>query len=114
MLYSRILPEGQSRFWAAHGEPIPGVHVSRYPISDHEDVARLGAFTRPPCHEEMADAPLRPLEHGVVVVAATCCPKTVKRYLAASPADAAPWPEDAAEDFHRTLDGKLAKHWRRA
>ena len=49
-----------------------------------------------------------------VVVAPTACPKTVKRYLAASPANAAPWPKEHAEDFHRVLDRKLAQRWRRA
>lgn len=113
MHHSRILPEGHSRHWAAHGDAIPGVHLSRFPIGDHDDVARLGIFTRPACHDEAADAPLRPLEHPVVVVAPTCCPKTVKRYLAASPASAAPWPKKATGDFHRALNRKLAKRWRR-
>lgn len=114
MHHSRILPEGHSRRWAAHGDAIPGVHLSRFPIADHDDAARLGTFTRPACHDEAADAPLRPLEHPVVVVAPTACPKTVKRYLAASPANAAPWPKEPAEDFHRVLDRKLAQRWRRA
>ena len=114
MFLTPIDAGGQTRHWAAHGDAIPGVHCSRFPIADHDDVARLGTFTRPACHDEAADAPLRPLEHPVVVVAPTACPKTVKRYLAASPANAAPWPKEPAEDFHRALDRKLAQRWRRA
>lgn len=114
MHHSRSLPEGHTRNWAAHGDPLPGVHFSRFPIADHDDATRLGTFTRPACHDEAADAPLRQLEHPVVVVAPTACPKTVKRYLAASPVNAAPWPKEATDDFHRVLDRKLAKRWRRA
>lgn len=114
MLLSRIESRGQFRDWYAHGDPVPGVRCSRFPIADHDDAARLGTFTRPACHDEAAGAPLRPLEHPVVVVAPTACPKTVKRYLAASRPKDAPWPKEPAEDFHRALDRKLAQRWRRA
>ena len=114
MLLSRIESRGQFRDWYAHGDPVPGVHISRFPIADHDDAARLGTFIRPACHDEAADAPLRPLEHPVVVVAPTACPKTVKRYLAASRPQDAPWPIEPAEEFRRVLDRKLAQRWRRA
>lgn len=113
MFHTRILPEGHSRLWIAHGDPIPGVHTSRHPIADHDDALRLAAFTRPLCRAEVADAPLRPLEHGVALVQPTCDPKMVKRSFWAARPKFAPWPDEPTEDHCRPLDPGLAARWRR-
>jgi hypothetical protein len=107
------LLEGYSRQWAAHGDPIPGVHLSRFPIADHDDAARLGTFTRPACHDEAADAPLRPLEHPVVVVAHGV-PEDGEAQLLGRASQRGSLAKEPAEDFHRALDRKLAQRWRRA
>ncbi len=114
MFLSRICPEGQTRNWFAHGDGVPGVHLTPWPNNDLDECLRFGgAFVRPLCREEITDAPLRPLEHPIAVVQRTCNPKTVKRHFRAARPDLAPWPVDHTEGFHLALDRTLAARWRR-
>lgn len=113
MFYSPIIADSQFRLWAAHGDRIPGVRLTRSPEDDHDEVQRLGAFTRPLCHDEAIDSLLRPLEHPVVVVQRTCDPRVVKRSYWAAPPKLAPWPKEGRRPHRRALDRRLIAKWRR-
>ena len=114
MFLTPIDTGGQTRRWAAHGDAIPGVYLTPWPSDDLEECRRLGgAFVRPLCRNEDAEALLRPLEHPVAIVQRTCDPQMVKRHFRAARPELAPWPADHGDDFHRPLDRALAARWRR-
>lgn len=118
MHISRIVPDSQTRVWTHHGDPLPGLHLTPWPIDDHDMLDRFGKrFVRITTTAERFDELLRPLEHPVAVIERTCDPKTVRRHFRAAQPKAVPWPdfEDAApdEDFRRAASPRMLRKWRR-
>lgn len=114
MFHSAISISRQRRQWLAHGQGIPDVRLTPLPEDDHDEVQRLGTFSRPLCGGEAIDDLLLPLEHPVAVVGPTCDPRTVKRSYWAVRPEFAPWPRDHRQPFRRSISDQTVDSWRRA
>jgi hypothetical protein len=116
MLHSRIEPDGQTRNWCRHGDPLIGVRLTPWPHNDHDEAQRLGRFVRPTCLAEDYRDLVRPLETPVAVVA-PAGPKTVKRYFVAMRPGTTPWPDPAdvpdTFNFHIAADQRVVEQGRR-
>lgn len=115
VLYSRIRPDGQTRNWCRHGDPLVGVHLD--PFSDHRDAARFGAFVRVANTDEDRAEALRPLELPAYIVRRTCDPRTIVRTRVAFAPNCSPFPDwyDAGEneDWLRPLTAEILGQARR-